>query len=686
MAKDLLLEIGVEEMPSAYMPGAVRDLQDLAKLRLSEARLTWHQIKVYATPRRLALYVEQLAEQQEDIQIENRGPKKQIAFDENGKPTKACEGFARGQGIPVEELEVREVNGIEYVYAVKNLVGKPSELILPEIIAGLVTSLSFPKSMRWGYYHTRFPRPIRWLVALFGEQIVPFEIENLASGRKTWGHRFLAPEPFDIATPADYLEQMEAHFVVLDQDVRRELIWKQVKAAAAEAGGAPRENPGLLEEINYLVEYPTAFAGKFSPSYLEVPPEVLTTSMIAHQRYFPVYDNQGQLIPAFIGVSNGNREHLSTVQAGNERVLRARLEDALFFWKEDNKKPLEAFNQGLPEVLFQIRLGSLERKVQRLTEIALLLCQDSGLGNPDLVKRAAWLSKADLLSSMVYEFPELQGIMGRYYARNSGEDSKVAEAIFEQYLPRFAGDQLPQSEIGIVLSLAEKVHNLMGCFCIGIKPTGSQDPYALRRQALGVVHILLENKLNIDLQRVFSQAYRMFTEAKLDVDEKTAVKELLDFVLLRMKGVLADQGFTHDVIESVMAKPTGVLQDIYTRAQVVQEMKTSAQFEDFMVVFNRSHNLSKKWNQTTVQADVLEDPHERELYQQFLAVQSRVTDPVNYKSLLTDIAGLRPYLDHFFEAVMVMVDDQSLKENRLSLLRGIAELCRQVADFTKIVQ
>jgi glycyl-tRNA synthetase beta chain len=287
---------------------------------------------------------------------------------------------------------------------------------------------------------------------------------------------------------------------------------------------------------------------------------------------------------------------------------------------------------------------------------------------------------------MVYEFPELQGIMGRYYARNSGEDSKVAEAIFEQYLPRFAGDQLPQSEIGIVLSLAEKVHNLMGCFCIGIKPTGSQDPYALRRQALGLVHILLENKLNIDLQRVFSQAYRMFTEAKPDVDEKTAVKELLDFVLLRMKGVLAEQGFTHDVIESVMAKPTGVLQGIYVRAQVVQEMKTSAQFEDFMVVFNRSHNLSKKWNQTTVQADVLEDPHEKELYQQYLAVQSRVTAPVDYKSLLTDIAGLRPYLDQFFEAVMVMVDDQSLQENRLSLLRGIAELCRQVADFTKIVQ
>jgi len=686
MAKDLLLEIGVEEMPSAYMPGAVRDLQDLAQQRLEEARLTWRQLRVYATPRRLVLYVEQLAEEQQDTQIESRGPKKQMAFDENGKPTKACQGFARGQGVAVEELEVREVGGIEYVFAVKNLVGQPAEQVLPEILTGLITSLSFPKSMRWGYYHTRFPRPIRWLVGLFGDQVVPFGIENLVSGRRTWGHRFLASEPFDIAAPDDYLRQMESHYVVLDQEVRRDLIWRQVQEAAAGLGGVPLENPDLLEEINYLVEYPTAFAGKFSESYLEVPPEVLTTSMIAHQRYFPVYNKQGQLMPAFIAVRNGGEEHLSTVQAGNERVLRARLEDALFFWNEDNKKPLEAFNQGLPEVLFQERLGSLERKVHRLTEIALYLCQETGLGNPDMVKRAAWLSKADLLSSMVYEFPELQGIMGRYYARNSGEDSQVAEAIFEHYLPRFAGDQLPQSEIGIILSLAEKVHNLMGCFCIGIKPTGSQDPYALRRQALGLVHILMERKLNIDLQKVFNQAYQTFAEAEPDLDKDAVVRELLDFVLQRMRGILAEEKFTYDVIESVMAKSTGFLQDIYTRAQVVQDLKASDRFDDFMVVFNRSHNLSKKWNQTTVQVDVLEDPSEKELYQQFLAVQSRMTVPVNYRSLLTDIANLRTYLDRFFEAVMVMVDDHQLKENRLSLLRGIAELCRQVADFSKIVQ
>jgi glycyl-tRNA synthetase beta chain len=686
MAKDLLLEIGVEEMPSAYMPGAVSNLQELAEERLNEARLSWQQLKVYATPRRLILYVEQLAESQPDSQLENRGPKKQMAFDEDGNPTKACQGFARGQGVVVEDLQVREVGGIEYVFAVKDLVGQPAQQVLPAILAGLITALPFPKSMRWGYFHTRFPRPIRWLVALFGDQVIPLQIENIVSGRTTWGHRFLVTEPFDIADPEDYIRQMTSHHVVLDQDMRRDMIWQQVKEAAAQVGGVPMENSDLLEEINYLLEYPTAFAGSFSESYLQVPPEVLTTSMIAHQRYFPVYDQEGKLMPAFIAVRNGDRKHLDNVRAGNERVLRARLEDALFFWNEDNKKPLEDFNQGLPEVLFQERLGSLQRKVQRVATIALYLCQETGWGDPELVKRAAWLSKADLLSSMVYEFPELQGIMGRYYAGNSGEDPQVAEAIFEHYLPRFAGDRLPQSDIGVLLSLAEKIHNLMGCFCIGIKPTGSQDPYALRRQALGVVHILLERGSNIDLRQVLSQAYREFVEVEPDLDEDAAVSEVLDFVWQRLKGVLADHSFTYDVIESVLATPTGHLQDVYTRVQEVQEFKTTDKFDDFMVVFNRSHNLSKKWDQVEVQVDVLEDSSEQELYQQFLAVRSRVIAAANYTDILMDLAGLRPHLDRFFEAVMVMVDDKKLKENRLSLLRGIAELCRQVADFSKIVQ
>lgn len=689
MARDLLLEIGVEEIPSAYLPGVIRDLKELAQRRLAEARLEIQHLDVYATPRRIVLHVKELAEVQSDMQVENRGPKKEIAFDHDGQPTKACQGFARGQGVAVEDLQIREIGGIEYVYAVKNLQGQSTEQVLPEILVGLITAIPFPKSMRWGYFHTRFARPIRWVMALFGDQVIPFQIENLASDRITWGHRFLSESPVTVQTPVDYMQALPANYVVLDQEKRRAMIWEQVQEVAAQAGGVPMENPDLLEEVTYLVEYPTAFTGQFSYSYLQVPPEVLTTSMIEHQRYFPVYDQEGKLMPVFVGVRNGTASHLDTVKAGNERVLRARLEDALFFWNEDNKKPLESFNSGLINVLFQERLGSLEHKVQRLGQIALHLCEITGLSNLELVRRAALLSKADLLSNMVYEFPELQGIMGRYYALNSGEDQQVAEAIFEHYLPRYAGDQLPQTDTGVLLSLAEKIHNLVGCFCIGIKPTGSQDPYALRRQALGIVHILLNYQLDVDLQEVLATAYQSFLEVDPDLNEESAVNDLLDFILQRMKGVLSDQRFSYDVIDSVMARPGGRLKEIYQKAEAVQHFKNTPQFEDFMVLYNRSNNLSKKWERTNIENDALEDNSEQELYRQYQAIADKCSAYIgssNYQALLEDLAGLRPYLDNFFAAVMVMVENQRLQENRLSLLRAIAELCHQVADFSKIVQ
>lgn len=689
MAQDLLLEIGVEEIPSAYLPGAVRELRGLAERRFEEERLAFDQLNVYATPRRLVLYVKELAELQSDTVIENRGPKKEAAFDEHGRPTKACQGFARGQGIAVEDLQIREFGGIDYVFAVKKMIGQKTMDVLPDLLTGLIHSLPFPKSMRWGYYHTRFARPIRWILVLFGNQPVPLQIENIVSSPTTRGHRFLSQGPLQIDHPAHYFDVLASHYVILDQTQRQNLIWEQVKQAAAEAGGIPMENPDLLEEVTYLLEYPTAFAGRFSESYLQVPPEVLTTSMIEHQRYFPVHDSHGRLLPVFIGVRNGVSEHLDTVRSGNERVLRARLEDALFFWNEDNKKPLESFNDGLPQVLFQQRLGSLEDKIKRVEHIAADLCRQTRLGNPAQVKRAALLSKADLLSSMVYEFPELQGIMGRYYALNSGEDQVVAQAIYEHYLPRFAGDELPQSDAGVLLSLAEKIHNLVGCFCIGIKPTGSQDPYALRRQALGVVHILLEKELDLDLEHVFADAYRNFAAIAPDRDESSTVQELLDFVLQRMKGVLADQRISYDVIDAVFAQPGSRLIDIYQRVQVVQRFKHHQAFEDFMVVFNRCYNLSKKWQPVEVKAEVLADDSERDLYRQYLQVKTRSGQALKdnrYQEVLLDLSALRPSLDRFFESVMVMADEEDLRSARLSLLRAIAELCQSIADFSKIVQ
>jgi glycyl-tRNA synthetase beta chain len=419
MAKDLLFELGVEEMPSAYMPKALDDLSQLARKKFDEARLHFSDLKVYGTPRRLTLYISSLEENQQAALIETRGPKKAIAYDKKGRPTKAALGFARGQGVKPEDLIIKEVDGVEYIFASKEESTRPSTEILGDLLQDLVYSLVFPKSMRWAYYNTRFARPIRWILALFGEQVVELQIENIKSGRITFGHRFLGQGPLEVKKASEYFQALSENYVVLDQDERRALIWQQVQDTAQAHGGSALENSELLEEVTYLVEYPQAFFGQFSDSYLEVPPEVLTTSMIEHQRYFPVYEQGGQLMAGFIGVRNGTDYCLDLVRAGNERVIKARLEDALFFWKEDTKKPLEDMVPRLAEVLFHERLGSIMDKVERLSVLASYLGQKLALSSENRIARAAYLCKGDLVSSMVYEFPELQGIMGRYYANKS---------------------------------------------------------------------------------------------------------------------------------------------------------------------------------------------------------------------------------------------------------------------------
>lgn len=688
MTRELLLEIGAEEIPSAYMPGILENLKNLSAHKLGEAHLQFDQIKTYGTPRRLVLYVKGLIEKQEDAIIENRGPKKAIAFDANGQPTKACLGFARNQGVEPGELEIREVGGIDYVFAVKKQIGLETEQLLPELLTALISALSFPKSMRWGYYSTRFVRPLRWLLALYGTTRLDISIENVASGDCTYGHRFLAPGPFSVAGISDYFKILKENYVILDQDERREMINQQVQAVAANHGGTPVDNKKLLEENNYLVEYPTAFYGQFSPSYLQVPPEVLTTSMINNQRYFPLFDRKGQLLPGFIGVRNGTEHRLDLVQAGNERVLKARLEDALFFWKEDTKKPLAEFVPGLASVTFHERLGSVMDRVKRLQRLAVIIGQEIGLSSVADLERAAYLAKADLVSSMVFEFPELQGIMGRYYARKSGETTEVCEAIFEHYLPRFAGDVLPVTATGAALSLAEKIDNLTGCFCINIKPTGSQDPYALRRQALGIVNIVIENSLSLDLQEMVKAAYRAFLNINPDNSESDTVNDVSEFIKQRLRGVMLEKKFSHDVIDAVFALPGYDLKEIVRRAQALQEFKKSPRVDDLMTVFNRSHNLSKKWSSTQVESKVLQDPSEKALYQDFLQAQKQVEQALSeqdYETAFITLADLRPAVDRFFEAVMIMVEDEALRASRLGLLKSIALLCHSVADFSNVI-
>jgi glycyl-tRNA synthetase beta chain len=409
MTKDLLLEIGLEEMPSAFMNNALEDLENIARVKFQDRRIGCQGIEALGTPRRLVLYVKGMAERQEDAVIENRGPKKSSAFAADGTPSKAALGFARGQGIEVGELVSREVAGVEYVFAIKKETGGKTKSLLPDILEDIIGSLGFPKSMRWGYHQIRFARPIRWLLAMFGNEFLSLQVENITSSNYTLGHRFLASGQIEVKSISDYFQRLKENYVIVNQEERKEIIWRQVQAAAAQAGGQVMENEDLLNEVTYLLEYPTAFFGRFSSSYLDVPPEVLTTSMIEHQRYFPVFDDQGKLLPGFIGVRNGTDYCLDLVRTGNERVLKARLEDALFFWREDNKKPLADLVPRLKEVMFHERLGSILDKVERLQQLAIFIGRENNMSSPQSLQRAAYLSKADLLSNMVYEFPELQG-------------------------------------------------------------------------------------------------------------------------------------------------------------------------------------------------------------------------------------------------------------------------------------
>ncbi|HOV79721.1 MAG TPA: glycine--tRNA ligase subunit beta, partial [Bacillota bacterium] len=508
--KDYLLEIGVEEMPARFMEPALLELKETASVILKEQRLPFKNVETYGTPRRLTLYVEGLAGSQEPLEVEVKGPAAKVAFKPDGTPTRAAEGFARSQGVAVDDLIRKALGHVEYVFAVKREAGRPAREVLSEVAPAFINGLHFPKPMRWGDLEVRFARPIRWIVSLFGDEVVEFEFAGLKAGRTTCGHRFLSKEPVVLACPEEYFKKMRSNYVLVDPEERRRCIWQQVRELAAAAGGMVEEDGDLLDEINNLVEYPTALVGEFSRDYLKLPREVLVTPMREHQRYFPVVGPDGNLLPKFIAVKNGTADHLDTVRAGNEKVLRARLADADFFFREDLKTPLAEKVPALKKIVFQESLGTVYDKVLRLSTLADYLASEAGASEQDrrVALRAAHLAKADLVTNMVYEFPELQGVMGREYAERSGEPREVALAVFEHYLPRFAGDRLPRTMPGKILSMADKIDNIVGCFAIGIQPSGSQDPYALRRQALGISHIVLDGKFAVRLPELVEKAYR----------------------------------------------------------------------------------------------------------------------------------------------------------------------------------
>ena len=681
MSKDLLLEIGTEEVPAHVMPHLLLDLKRLAGDMLAERRLAYESLRTVGTPRRAALIVEGLAERQEDVSTETRGPSVSIAFDADGNPTKAGAGFARGQGIDPAALIQRD----GYVYASVHEEGAETAQLLTELLPELIRAIPLPNSMRWGDLDFRFIRPIRWIVALYGTEIVPFTLANVTSGSTSRGHRTLAPEDFVIAAPADYEAACEKAYIIVDPERRRAMICEQIAAAAQKCGGTAEITPDLLEEVLYLVEYPTALSGSFEEKYLALPAEAVITPMRDHQRYFPVKAADGSLLPLFITVRNGGREHLDVVAHGNERVLRARLADAQFFFDEDRKKSLSEHREKLKTVVFQQGLGSMYEKTERLmglvTAIVEELAPDAAAYEamePD-ARRAAELSKADLVTGMVTEFTELQGIMGRAYALLDGEKPEVARAIDEQYMPRFAGDELPKSDLGFALSVADKIDNIVGTFSRGKIPTGSQDPFALRRQALGLVLMLIEHESGLLLSDLVDEAYDLYALEEVSRDKMQA--DVADFIRLRLKNVLTERGVRYDVQEAVLADVDFVA-DVPVRAAYVERLLAVDGADALVQSFVRVGNIARMTETGIVDPALFTAEAEGLLLS---AYESAVAARTEGADTLPAEQALAAAIDAFFDAVMVMDKDERVRANRLNLLKAIDNYLLWTADYSKIV-
>lgn len=684
MSKTLLLEIGTEEVPAHVMPGILSQLKENAAKTFEELRIEYKNIKTLGTPRRSALLVEGLAEQQADLSKENRGPAVNIAFDADGNPTKAAQGFARGQGVKPEELVTKD----GYVYAMVHEKGGQTVDLLGDTLKSLVDGLNFPNNMHWADLDYKFIRPLRWLVALYGQDVIDFEVASVKSGRTSRGHRFLSEGDFEIANAEDYVEACRKASIIVDQNERCEMIRQQIAEVAAANGGQAEVNEDLLEEVLYLVEYPTALCGKFDEKYLALPAEAVITPMRDHQRYFPVLKD-GQLLPLFITIRNGGKEHLETVQHGNERVLRARLEDAQFFFDEDRKKTLEQHGEKLKTVVFQDGLGTIYDKALRLEVLAGYIADAIGANEQDKkdAVRAAKLAKADLVTGMVTEFTELQGVMGREYALLDGETKAVAQAIDEHYMPRFAGDSQPASVAGRIVSLADKIDTIVGTFSRGLIPTGSQDPFALRRQALGIVNMLKEAQYHISLSQLVAKAMELLKIADAGQQAKLQ-NDVADFMKLRLKNVLADAGIRYDVVDAVFVTVDDIY-GVFLRAQAVNEA-VKQDMEKTIQAFVRTGNIARKAEdvQAAVEADLLAEQVEKDLCKAYEAAASKVEKEIvaqDYAGAIATLSQLAAPIDAFFDGVMVMDKDEKIKNNRLGLLKLVDNLICQVADFSKIV-
>lgn len=684
MAKDLLLEIGTEEVPAHFMPGILAQLKEKATAKFQEMRLDFDEVTSLGTPRRTALLVKNLAETQQGASSEYKGPSTAIAFDKDGNPTKAAIGFARGKKVDVADLVVKD----GYVYAVSSEEGKQTVELLPTLLKELVEGLNFPKNMRWGDLDFRFVRPLRWLVALYDEEVIDFTVANVTSGRVSRGHRFLSEGDFTINKASDYEQACKDAFIIVDQEKRRDIIKAQIEEIAKAHNGHAEITEDLLEEVIYLVEYPTALCGTFEDKYLKLPKEAVMTPMRDHQRYFPVLDDNNNLLPLFITVRNGGDYCLDKVQHGNERVLRARLADAQFFFDEDRKHSLYDYVEKLKTVVFQEGLGTIYDKANRLAELSAFIGEKVNATEDEIktTKRAAILAKADLVSAMVCEFTELQGIMGREYALLDGEGQEVATAIYEHYMPRFAGDAEPASVAGRLVSLADKMDNIVATFSRGLVPTGSQDPFALRRQALGIVHTIIEANYTISISEIADKAMDLLNIT--DSEKRAEIqKNVAEFFTLRLKNVLSDNDVSYDIIDAVLENADEVA-GTYAKACVTAQEIASGVLNDAIQAFVRVGNISKKAENNVINEALFTLDEEKALYNIYVAVAKDVETALNnkdYKTAIDKMQELTAPINNFFDNVMVMDKDEQIKNNRLALLKNIDTLIKSIADFGKIV-
>lgn len=690
MSKDLLFEIGLEEVPARFLRAAMEQLEERMVKWLEQSRIAYGEVHSYATPRRLAVLVKSVAEKQEDVQEEVKGPSRKIALDENGSWSKAALGFARGQGVDPKQFTFKELNGVEYIYVTKSSNGVETSALLSEALLGILSSMTFPKHMRWGSYEYKFIRPIRWITALFGTDVIDLEVTGVKSGNVTRGHRFLGTEAV-VPEAGAYQEVLRGQHVIVDVKEREGMILEQIESLAAEKNWTIAVKDDLLEEVLFLVETPTVLFGTFDPSFLNIPQEVLITSMREHQRYFPVLDGQGQLLPFFVTVRNGDKRSLDVIAKGNEKVLRARLSDAKFFYEEDQKLEIKDALSKLESIVFHEEIGTVGDKVRRIRRIADQIGEALQISGTDSesVSRAADICKFDLVTQMVYEFPELQGVMGEDYARKAGEREDVAKAVFEHYQPRSASDDVPSSLVGSIVSIADKIDTIVGCFSIGIIPTGSQDPYALRRQSQGIVQILLAKQMPLTLSQLFDIALGVHAELRsLDRQPDDIRKDLAEFFGLRVKKLLSET-LRYDVVDAVISAGFDDVISVVSRGEaLMQAVHSGDDFKTTVESFNRVSNLAAKAEKAEVQEQLFVEEAESNLFRAWQSITADYHAALSERDgakALALLADIKEAVTKFFDSVMVMAEDERVRANRLGLLASIDRDLKQFADFNKLV-